>query len=50
MGKKKTAGIGLVIASVAWFVGWLWLFEFEWVVFGICLLALVGGIALILED
>jgi hypothetical protein len=50
MGKTKKIGISLVVASIVWFFGWLWLFDFEWIVLGICLLALASGIKFILED
>jgi hypothetical protein len=50
MGKKKKSGISLIVASIIWFIGWSWLFGFDKLVLGICLLVLAGGIVLILED
>lgn len=41
---KQKIGRGIAIASVVWWILYLWLFRFDWIVTGICGIALFIGI------
>jgi len=42
--KKQITGRTVAIASIIWWFLYLWLFQFDWVVTGICGIALIIGI------